>query len=178
MVKKSRIVVVQYVKPSVEWSATDGLALFDLFNGCNLLVVVRRSVYIVQGHAATRLLERLVGMNTFGTKGPPSAGPVPADLVYPAQWAYDRPAFVSVYNPSTVLLLRMDFRQTYRCHFENLGLKRTTSTAGTDPLIVAKQINNIMRRVPKQTLRVNDTDREPMVFLNFMGEYSSVELRV
>ena len=149
-----------------------------MFHGYNLLVIVRRSVYMVEGPAATQLLERLMGMQTFDTRRLSDAKTVPAHLVCPAQWVYDKPAFVSLHNPSTIVLLRMDFRQTYRCHFRALGSKRTEFAAETDPSIVANQINNVMRRVPQQSLRLSDTDIEPAVFLFFEPDFPPIELQI
>ena len=178
VVKYSCIVVVQYVNPSVEPSAEAGRMLFDLFQGYNLLVVVRRAVHTVVGPIATQLVEQLLGMRTFERVQPLQVGTVPADLVFPAKWAYDKPAFVSLFNPSATVLLRMNFKRTYRCRFVQLGSKRTEpSKAEPDAKIVARQIHNIMARLPRQMLRLGDTDPAPAVFLDFAPSQSSVELQ-
>ena len=178
VVRRCRIVVVQYVNPSVELSASDGLKLFELFYHSNLLVVVRRAVYMVVGPAATLLLEHLMGMKTFEMTEPPQAGAVPKDLVFPAQWAYDQPEFVRLHNPSSTVLMRMDFRRTYRCEFVALGSKRTDLTAGTDATMVAIQINSVMRRLAKRTPRVDDADYRAAFVLVFEPSDSSAQIVV
>ena len=179
----TRIVVVQCLDPSVELSPGDGLRLFALFKTGSLLLVVRRTVSVVVGRAATELLEHLMDLRTVTAT---DASPRPTDRPFPAQWAYDQARFVRLFNPSIAALRRIDGRSAHRYHVEAVrsrsdGRVRMDGALGAapdvDPRIAAELIDRVMDRMPRPAGPIDAADTDAAVFLGFDRPRSSIDLQ-
>ena len=174
-VVRSRIVVVQYVD-AIDPSPSDGLELFNWFKSGNFLLVVKHTLSMIVGPAATKLLEHLVDMNDFTAA---ESRPQPAGLTFPAHWAYNQPAFVRLFNPSLVVLRRIDCRGAYRCCVEAVPPRREQNA--WDGMLAAlessEQIYRMLQQIPGAAKRVNQWDTDPAVYINFASPDSSIELQ-